>query len=438
MDTVTGLAWIRCVPAQAEDVEKPLSNLCIQCHSDEDPLVQDSCNSEEDHLITLNRVKNTNAEFISMEFSFDMDQLIVPDGIRLSEFDQRWDRGTYKYLPRKEKIYKRYVEFAHQNGLEIYAANRMEMGNFIMPYSRMGWNINFVDDNPQFHMQTRDGRSVRICSYAYPQVQDFCINAFVNMLPYGYDGITLILHRGNFVGFEEPVLQRFRELYPEVDPCRLPISDPRLYGVFCEFMNQFMTKLRKAMDANSQRHIKINVITDYGLETAKYIGLDVEYWAKQGLIDSVAQCDMEVFEDLTDCMDNANPELIDMDKYKREVAKRQVLCRNFGTDVAKVCAHIPEYAALKEKYGVEVYHVLPWVHTIAPEEYAPIVEKMRAAGAQKFLSWNTNHLVWDLPEWYEVSHIGNDCDRSIGQRCFHRVLVLDGYDMSQFNPNWRG
>ena len=69
---------------------------------------------------------------------------------------------------------------------------------------------------------------------------------------------------------------------------------------------------------------------------------------------------------------------------------------------------------------------------------AKVVERMKLSGAENFLSWNTNHIVWNLPEWYAVSRIGNTVNEKIEYIKFHRVLEIDGCDIGQFNPSWRG
>lgn len=429
-DSITAIAWIRCVPADEAELSQTVNNKCLHCHFDEDVLAEDRFNNDDDYLIKLQTLKNTNTDILSVEFAFSFDSLKNSNTAHLTRADKRYDDGICKFLPNKEKHYRDYVRFAHENGIEIYAANRMEIGNFILPYSRNAWNMNFVEQNPQFYLTNRNGVKTGICSYAFEEVGDYVINSFLLMLQYGFDGVSLILHRGMYIGFDAPVLERFNELYGDLNPCLLPLSDPRVHGVLCEFMNSFMYKLRKALDENSQKHIKINVITDYGTETAKHIGLDVEYWAKHGLVDSISQGDMEMYEDLENCMDDKNPDFIDLQKYNEELTKRAVIRRNYATNVSKVCEHIPEFLKLKELYGVEVYHVLPWVHTILPEAYEGVIKQMKKAGAEKFLCWNTNHLVWDLPEWYEVSHIGNERNRNIEQRTFHRVLSIDGCDTS--------
>ncbi len=429
--SATGVAWVRCVPV--DKMPPAITNKCVQMHNDEDVAAQDMQKSDDDYLMKVYPIANTNAEFVSFEFSFDYDGVPDPGKAHLLGYDTRWDEGNYRYREKADTIYKKAVDFAHKNGFGIYAANRMCVSNFVVPYTRFGWNSNFVENNHQFYIKTRIGETVRVCSYAYDEVQDYVISNFVNMLKYGFDGITLIMHRGIHIGFDQPVIDRFKELYPDVDPCTLPFSDERLHGVWCEFMNKFMRKLRNAVG----KDIRINTITDYGMTTSKHLGLDVEYWAKNGLIDSAAHADMEIFENLEGCMSDDNPGLIDLEKYKKELTERHVVTRKFGCNVDKVCENIPAFEKLRELYGIDVYHVLPWVGRKLPEEYPGIIERMEKAGAKKFLSWNTNHLMRDLPEWYTVSHIGNEPE-DVELRKFYRVITLDGNYIAEFQPNWRG
>ena len=97
-----------------------------------------------------------------------------------------------------------------------------------------------------------------------------------------------------------------------------------------------------------------------------------------------------------------------------------------------------KYNMIEEKYGVTVYHDLPWVNSLNVEEYENFVKLIKSNGAKKFLSWNTNHIATNLPEWHIVSSIGNHRDTDIVLRTHYRVLSLDNSCISHFNPNWRG
>ena len=440
--SVSGLVWIRCVPMTEEEIEKykfpKEKKRCVQMHIDVDWYYQDTFETDDDYLIKLYALRDSNVDFCSMEISFDYDRKKNDASIPLLNYDKKVMDRDYTFDKKKDMLYKKYVKFARENNIKLYAANRMEVGNFTLPISRPTWNKNFVDENPQYYCKNRDGSVVAVCSYAYDEVQEYVISNLCKMLEFGFDGVSLFYHRGIHIGFEEPVIKRFQEKYPNIDPYILPVDDARLHNIWCDFMNEFMQKLRHRIDKKMQHPTKINVIVDYSLKTSKNLGLDVEHWVRNGLVDSVSQADMETYEDLSGCMSDENPQVIDMMKYQEQLLERPIIRRRFATDVEKVCRHIPEYQNLSETYGVEVYHVLPWVHSVGYMQYDAIVEQMKKAGAKKFLSWNTNHLVWDLPEWYVVSNIGNERDHTITLSKYHRVMELDGSDISHFNPNWLG
>lgn len=438
---LAGIAWIRCEEMSEVEIERYKNSLhkdnkCVQMHIDIDSFADDISPEKSECFSKLDMLKNTNADFCSLEYSmlfedhgetaFDSTFVDITPSVHCS--------GIYSF----EEIFKKYLARSEKIGVPLYATERMSVANFHFPINCPTLHNSFVSDNPQLHCKNRDGSDTLICSYAYSQVQDFVISRMIKMVKLGFKGISMILHRGIHVGFEAPVIERFKTLYPNTDPRLLPVSDKRLHSVWCEIMTEFIRKLRKTLDSISGEHIMLNAITDYGLESAKNFGLDIEQWAREGLIDSVSQADMEIYEDLTDCMDDKAPNIIDLEKYKQQFAKRQVICRHYGTDVDKVCAHIPEFKALEEKYGIKVYHVLPWVHTVAPEEYMDAVEQMKRCGAERFLAWNTNHMMPNRPEFLLASSIGNDLGVDTQLRSFYRVLSLDGVDISQFVPNWRG
>lgn len=441
LPSLAGIAWIRCEEMSEEEITRyknslQKSNKCVQMHIDVDSFADDISLEKWDNFAKLNMLKNTNADFCSLEFSMLFEEYAntADDPVFLDHTQRDYNPGKYTY----EEVFKKFLEWSETNGVPLYATDRMSAATFHFPLNRPTNRIAFVLNNKQYHCKNRDGSDLEICSYAYDEVQEFAIEKMKKMVKLGFKGISLILHRGIHVAFEEPVVKRFKELYPDVNPCLLPAADERLHLVWCEFMTDFIRKLRKTLDGMSNERIAINAITDFGLQSAKNFGIDVEQWAKEGLIDSVAQADMEIYEDLTDCMSDQDSTLIDLQKYRNQLNERQVLCRNYGTDVEKVCAHIPEYKRLEKLYGIKVYHVLPWVHTILPEEYPEAVERMKQCGAERFLAWNTNHMTINHPEFLIATSIGNDIGTDAKLRSFYRLLSLDGVDISQFVPNWRG
>ena len=439
LPSCSGLSWIRCEEMAEEEIALYIAsqhkeNKCVQMHFDPDSFFSDRSNDKKEHFANLHMLKNTNMDFCTLEYSMLYDHEHEENYIPLRQGEQYLNTGNYTY----EEMFKKYLSFAHENNFKLYAAHRMSMANFYAPFTIPEFRNVFIKNNRKYYCRNRDGSTLNVCSYAYEEVQQYVIEHMLNMIKLGFDGISMIMHRGIHIAFDQPVLDRFYELYPEIDPHLLPITDERLHGVWCEFMTAFMAKVRKALDDNFDRHIPVNVITDYGLDTAKHLGLDVETWAKNGLIDCLSQADMETYEDLTDCMSTENPSLIDLDKYKTRLEDYQIIKRKYGTNVEKVCAHIPEYLNIEEKYGTKVYHVLPWMSTISPERYMDAVEQLTKCGAKRFLAWNTNHICMNWPEFHMITTLGNPKGLNVTQRQFYRVLSLDHSDISQYNPNWRG
>lgn len=435
--SIAGLAWIRCEKMTEEEVERYKASLekpnkCVQMHYDCDALFEDESEDRTKFFVELNRLKNTNADFVSFEYSILYDSEMDDRYFPMFKTDQNIYSGKYKNT---DELLKKALEWSKQNGIKLYATERMSMSNFYAPYFAPNFKKRFFTDNTGYYCKTRDGKTVNACSYAYEEVWDYVIANMVKMAEMGFDGISMIFHRGIHIGYEQPVIDRFHELYPDVDPRRLPITDKRLNGVWCEFITNFMRRLRERMDSHFGRHIELNAITAYSIEMARRVGLDLETWAREGLVDSISQGDMEVFEELDGCLGDDG--LIDLEKYSKAIEDRPVVRRSSG-HIEKTCLYIKEFIELEEKYGVKVFNILPWVEMYDIETYKSWVAKMEELGAKRFLAYNTNHILCTLPEFHVVSHLGNDMGADVTLQKYYRTLSFDNSDISQYNPNWRG
>ena len=436
-NSIAGLAWIRCeemtdgeVENYKATLEKP--NKCVQMHYDWDALFEDLDEDRTKFFVELKKLKNTNADFVSFEYSILYDSRKDEHYIPMFATDPNVSSGKYKNT---DELLKKALAWAKENGIKLYATERMSMANFYAPYFAPNFQKNFTSQNARYYCKTRNGKTVNACSYAYEEVWDYVIENMVRMAEMGFDGISMIFHRGVHIGYEQPVLDRFRELYPDVDPCRLPITDSRLNGVWCEFITNFLRRLRAQLDARFDRHIGLNAITAYSIEMARRVGLDLETWAREGLLDSISQGDMEIFEELDGCL--ANDGLIDLAQYSKVLEERPVVRRSSG-HIEKTCEYIREFLELEETYGVTVYNILPWVEMYDADTYTSWVNKMEELGAKRFLAYNTNHIISTLPEFHIVSHLGNEFGADVTLQKYYRTLSLDGSDISQYNPNWRG
>ena len=437
----SSLVWIRCVPMSEEEITAHLAGAqdntkCVHAHIDEDAAYNDIL-LEEDYLMKLEQMKDTDIEVLSFETSGYYDTVPAQDGAVFGgkEYEVIYNR-CLGYLRKRSEIYKKTVDNAHAYNIKILAALRVSLN---APGNRDAFlfRIRFPEEHPEYFCKNRDGSVLKSLSYAYPEVQDFMIGWFADVLQYGFDGISLILTRGPLFGFEQPVAERFSKRYPNIAMERLPMADPRLHGIWCDIMTDFIHRLRMELKTTEGKRIWINTITDFGLDTSKNSGFDVERWAREGLIDSACQGDIEVYENLDGCMSDAEPGLIDMEKYNAVIGDRPVIQRTYSS-MKKVYQYIPQYLELGEKYGIDTYHNLPWMGSVSPEEFAETGEKLREAGARKFFWYNTNHAGWDLPEFYTCALLGRGLPEGVQLRTFTRTLSIDGLDISHFNPEWRG
>ncbi len=254
-----------------------------------------------------------------------------------------------------------------------------------------------------------------------------------------FDGVSLVYIRGTYVAFEQPVLQRFHELYGE-DATRIPMADERLQNVMCEPLTAFMTELRAMLDERYGTGTKkIDVIVYYDPASSKKFGMDTETWMKNGLVDSISQGIMRHDENLDNCLDDAG--LVDMDRYHAEVEKRWIIGRHFDHDSDTILSGAREFIQLCRKYDTPFYATLGWQHMYS-QDTVRLVKALREIGAEQFIAWNGNHACRLLPNLeaikYAMQNIDNLADEVPMFYKMVRVLSRNDVDNSYVNPNWIG
>ena len=445
--------WVRCVPCDGKtdalfDFSNP-EHKTMQYHFDSDLSYEDSLTTVPENCMKEFAAAESDVDFVSQEISLGQNDDADDAGevLRVLDSQRIFDLNNKSLHAINDAVDLERIKMAHDSGYRIYATHRMQVSSFQLPYAGKSSRITFADNHPEYSAAWRDGTRLSMLSYAYAPVREFTINILTENLKKGYDGLSLILHRGITVGFEEPVATLFHERYPDADIHVLPLHDARVRECRCKFMTDFMIELKQQVDLiakEQNRKIGINVITDYTPETALNFGLDIKEWAKRGLITEVSQGDMEIYEDLTDCMSDTDPAVIDLEKYKKENSHRQVLCRHYGTDLEKTISAIPELLELEDNYGVKVYNILPWVHTIEPLEFVDAAKLLYQAGARRLLMWNTLQCMRNPLEWGFIKRLGhkNDLDRinnqTLGLYNHYRVMSYGDVNISLVSPNWRG
>lgn len=421
----SALAWIRLVPAENETLAS--ENKCMAYHFDQDYYGEDAYESVADYIGRMKMLKGGGMELIFHE------KFPVAD---LTNIDVR-ELGAYRFCMENRKVLDgALIDFAHAMNSEIYASYRIQAGGFISPSDSLKerYDDKYFYNKEEWSCKTRDGRSFGVCSYAYPEVRKRIIEMLVDGVG-DYDGVSLFFHRGTFVAFEHPIVDMVYERYG-VDARRLPVSDFRLNSVFCHFMTLFMRELRSELDKLPGKRKGVNVFVYHTATASKHYGFDVETWVNEGLIDSVSQGLMTIFEDLSGCM--ADDGLIDLDKYTRENAKRFMILRDISANEKLILQGVEEFKRICGD-KVTFYATLAWENA-EPDIVTGLCDKLKAMGVTKFVSWNTNHKAKFLHRINAEKFYATGQTKLYTQRKvrYIRTMSLDCTDLSQYNPNWKG
>jgi hypothetical protein len=169
---------------------------------------------------------------------------------------------------------------------KVVAPHLREMGLKFDLMFRLG-----IATHPQFRMALADGTLVEKASYAYPQVRAFMLALIEEATElFEPDGVNLCFVRGpEFVGYEKPVLDEFRERYGE-DATTVGFDDPRMQAVRCSFMTRFVRDVRGVLDRVGRaqgRKVELSVWTYGSVEADLNYGFDILTWINEGLLDSV-------------------------------------------------------------------------------------------------------------------------------------------------------
>ena len=431
----SAIAFIRLEKMTEEEIAEYMrgkENKCVAYHFDCDYYFDADYEKAEEYIGRVEMLEGGNGELLIQETSFDQGKRAeVPLTPYL--YSRRNNQANQeRYLKDKDLIKDLVGKRAHELGMEYYAGMRLEMGDFFFPYNEPAWNDLSVHKYPQYRCVTRDGKELMALSFAYPQVRRAAINKILETLTEEFDGVSVFFHRGIHISHEKPVLDAVMEKYG-VDARLLPYSDERLNSVLGDFLTEFMRELKAALNKTGKKY-KVNVVVFDNVKDGKNFGLDVERWAKEGLIDSVAQGLMRHYEKLDGILDKNG--LIDMQKYAERMAEVPVLRRWYNDTTDVLLKGITEFLPLSE-YGIKIYGALAWEHK--PREYQiDLAEKMQALGVERVIAWNANHIAKRPAVLQAVKSIGEPKEKAELFRKMHRVLSIDGVDISTFNPNWRG
>ncbi|HOJ31841.1 MAG TPA: family 10 glycosylhydrolase [bacterium] len=180
---------------------------------------------------------------------------------------------------KKFDILKIAVEHAKKIGLEFHVYHRLGFVTGQPPWEEMMYS-KFFYKNQKFLCYDRDGTKISRLSYAYPEVQQHCINLYKEVASYGIDGINFAFHRGvPLVLFEKPIVEGFKSRFGE-DPRKLPDTDQRLFQFRSSIITGYLERVRKEFPwLELAATVLINEANN------RFYNLDIKNWIDKKIID---------------------------------------------------------------------------------------------------------------------------------------------------------
>lgn len=193
------------------------------------------------------------------------------------------------------------IKFAHENGLQLWADDRICHTFDPAETSRLYLSNDFAIQNQHMRVLNMDGtpHEEAMLSLAFPEFRDLKVRFLAEQARFGVDGIYIDWTRKSpTVGWEPPVLDSFIAKTGK-NPKQLPRSQwvDDWLAHRAGFVTQFMRELRAALDEVAQetgRRIPIASQIPGGWRLAKQSpaclmdGLDIATWACEGLVDIIA------------------------------------------------------------------------------------------------------------------------------------------------------
>ena len=182
------------------------------------------------------------------------------------------------------------LDHTHELGMEFHAAYRLAAWAYPPPM-----NQEYVDgyyhEHPEWRCLDRDGRELPRMSYAFTEVQDYCLAALREMAQFDLDGICLLFNRRPpYLFYEQPLIEGFAARHG-VDPRELPEDDPEWLAYRAGVLTGFMRRVRQEMDAvareQGRRRIEVSACVQGLAAENELFGVDCATWAREGLIDAL-------------------------------------------------------------------------------------------------------------------------------------------------------
>lgn len=364
-------------------------------------------------------------------------------------FQTRWKKD-YSYDTLKEV-----VECGKRYGIKMCVSLRIAEWGCEFPLDRICFEQKFAEENPHLRCIDRDGDITEYLSFVYPEVQEYIIGEFIKMAQTGCDAVQLLFSRGwPYVLFEQPFVDLFYEQYKE-DARVLPLDDERIVKVKCGIMTSFMRRLRSTLDGKGFKSTELHAKVMFSMYDNVLVGLDLETWAKEGIIDRIISDERRVREILPQEIFNSEGK-INLEKYTlyaRSSTKPPILYeydRIFAPmedsmgmmrGPASQKERIAELMMLETKYGITVYiEIMPRVMSV--EKIKEKALEIYNAGCGHIGLWDTysrNIRKCEWTMWRRIGHREELADFATGSEEWFRpvrLIKIGGKNVRNYKPIW--
>lgn len=464
------LAWVRVVPMSGDEVSAYQAD---QARTDTKRIYATNdmhgmlgtygLRTKEDWRCVVQEYIDSDVEWLSMENIRSFDGEPTTGDANNFAFCRGGDQYIQQTLKRDftMDMLSDLAVYGHEKGLKICLSLRMGAWGLEFPYDQMYFANTFAEQHPELRCIDRDGSPIDALSYMYPEVQAYMLDQFAEMAVTGCDAVEMIFNRGvPYVLFEQPFVELYQSRYG-ADPRYLPLDDERVTSLRCEVMTDFVRKLRARLDGlRPEKRLGLHARAQFSIWDCRHVGVDLETWAKEGLVTAVISYPQRIREVLKgDIWQKENPDLLDLDRYRRYVRESEqgIIYRrqdfNFMPPMedsrgvprgpASQEERVSEFMELEKKYGVTVYlEIMP--RTMRNEEYRDRALELYRCGCGHISLWDTYSRVPRKVEWSMLRRLGHkdelasftDGEGEIYRKV--RILKVGGKDVSRYKPAWGG
>ncbi len=461
------LAWVRFVPMDEKEVADHLADLQrrdtkrIYATNDTHCMVAFyDMSTEAAWLNIVEENRDSDVEWIAMEHTPTAYNHLKDCGPEDFSFARPLDLDVMESNSRyySPKMLDRVIQYGQSQGFKMCLSLRFAICNIEYPHDRTDFYNDFFFAHPECRCIDRDGTPTDYLSFLYPQVQEYMIRQFVEMAQTGCDAVQPLFSRGwPFILFEQPFLELFRMQFG-LDARELPLDDPRIIQLKCQCMTDFMRKLRSRLrQVREEKPVELHAKVLFSLYDNLLVGLDLETWAKEGLVDRIVSDERRIREVLDDCVwQDEGKTRIDLQKYAAYArscpdpiiqydydaifppkADSQAILRGPRNQTERVA----QFARLEQEYGITAYiEIMP--RAMSPEEIQRKALEIYAAGCTHIGLWDTysrsiRKAEWSM--WRRIGHREELADYPSGEGSLYRkvrLLTMDGKQVRDYPQVW--